>query len=189
MARPGHKPAVLDPVVRAKILTALRTMAPLSVAARCAGLTGRAVELWLQKARTPGTRRVYRTFAAEVEKAEAEAEVFMAGTIAAKARKEWTAAAWLLERKYPERWGRRERFEVSGPGGAPLISDPLRAALADPEIRAALALAAHRMTQRALSEGQGDVIEASAVKIVEGAAAPQEPSNGAGGHVYPEAGQ
>ena len=30
----------------------------------------------------------------------------------------WTAAAWRLERKHPERWGRK--MELSGPGGEPL---------------------------------------------------------------------
>lgn len=180
MARCGVKPKLLDPIVRAKVLTALKTMVPFAVAARCAGVTSRTLERWIERASNPKARGIYRKFAEEVQKAEAEAEVLMAGTIAAKSRTEWTAAAWLLERKYPERWGRRERFEMTGAGGGPvLVSDPIRAALADPEIRAALALAAHRMAAKALGEGQGEVVEGSAVKIVEGAAVP-EPSNGTG---------
>lgn len=38
---------------------------------------------------------------------------------AARAPKHWTAAAWYLERKHPERWGRR-RLEITGPEGDPI---------------------------------------------------------------------
>jgi transposase len=37
-----------------------------------------------------------------------------------KSRREWQAAAWMLERSHPERWGRRDRMELSGPGGEAL---------------------------------------------------------------------
>ena len=33
---------------------------------------------------------------------------------------DWRASAWRLERKFPDRWGRRERTELSGPGGGPI---------------------------------------------------------------------
>jgi len=40
-------------------------------------------------------------------------------TVEKYARPEWTAAAWALERKNPERWGRRQ-VEVVGKDGKPL---------------------------------------------------------------------
>ena len=33
---------------------------------------------------------------------------------------DWRASAWRLERKFPDRWGRRERTELSGPDGGPI---------------------------------------------------------------------
>jgi hypothetical protein len=33
---------------------------------------------------------------------------------------QWTAAAWLLERRWPQLFAKTERHEVSGPGGKPL---------------------------------------------------------------------
>ena len=33
---------------------------------------------------------------------------------------DWRAAAWRLERKFPNRWGRHDRHEVTGPDGGPI---------------------------------------------------------------------
>jgi transposase len=32
----------------------------------------------------------------------------------------WQASAWILERKQPHKWGRRDRTEVTGEGGGPI---------------------------------------------------------------------
>lgn len=60
----------------------------------------------------PDTFRVWRkadpAFSAIVKKAEAEAVAKMIGTITRAATKTWQAAAWWLERKYPNRYAKRE---------------------------------------------------------------------------------
>jgi len=52
-------------------------------------------------------------FSGAVQKAEGLAEVEAVAVIQKAAREatsgQWTAAAWWLERKYPDNWGRRER--------------------------------------------------------------------------------
>ena len=52
----------------------------------------------------------------------------------------WTAAAWILERRQPERWARRERMELTGAGGGPVESNVNVGAMAvnDPTIGAAV---------------------------------------------------
>jgi len=66
------------------------------------------------------TERQYVAFLEDVEKAEAtHAQACMAVVINAARQNTWQAAAWALERRWPEQFGRRW-VEVSGPGGSPL---------------------------------------------------------------------
>jgi hypothetical protein len=52
----------------------------------------------------------------QTEKAEAAAEVRILQNINTAAQDgNWQAGAWVLERKRPERWGRRERISLEGP--------------------------------------------------------------------------
>ena len=67
---------------------------------------------WLQK----GERQqsgMYRAFFDAVKKAEAEA-IARNVTLIQKAAQDgsWQAAAWWLERKYPEEWGRKDRLNL-----------------------------------------------------------------------------
>ena len=47
-------------------------------------------------------------FASALEKAEAEAEASIHGKILRHMDKQWTACAWMLERRWPERYAKRE---------------------------------------------------------------------------------
>lgn len=55
-----------------------------------------------------------------IEQAEAQAELRSVVRIGRAAESQWQADAWFLERRFPDRWGRRERHELSGPGGGPI---------------------------------------------------------------------
>jgi hypothetical protein len=70
------------------------------------------------------SEQIYQEFREAVEKAKAEAEVRDV-TLIDKAAKDgsWQAAAWKLERKFPNKWGRVNRTEISGPDGAPVKVD------------------------------------------------------------------
>lgn len=52
-----------------------------------------------------------------VEKALAHAEVRDVAIIGKAAETQWQAAAWRLERKFSDRWGRKERHELEHSGG------------------------------------------------------------------------
>jgi hypothetical protein len=47
-------------------------------------------------------------FVTALEKAEATAESAFMAKILRHTEKQWTAAAWMLERRWPDRWAKRE---------------------------------------------------------------------------------
>ena len=72
---------------------------------------------WLKKgAKNPNSK--FGRFSDAVGKAIAESEVRDVQKLA-KAP-EWQTVAWRLERRFPTRWGRMDRQEISGPGGGPV---------------------------------------------------------------------
>lgn len=55
----------------------------------------------------------YATFLERIEKVEAKAEINHLGLIHDVAESgNWLASAWILERRYPNRFGKRERMEL-----------------------------------------------------------------------------
>ena len=85
----------------------------LSAAARAVGMPWRTVMEWMQRGRETG-KEPYGSFFLAVREAEAKAEVRDVALIRLAARNTWQAAAWYLERKYPDRWGRRDVVKHDG---------------------------------------------------------------------------
>jgi len=82
-----------------KILAAVRQGVTLTTAAKLAGMHVGTLGEW---------RRSDPAVDAEVKKAVAESELALVQTVQTAAQKQWQAAAWLLERRWPERWARRD---------------------------------------------------------------------------------
>jgi hypothetical protein len=99
------RPPGLTPEVETRIVAAVGAGAHLSVAARAAGVSRQTLHRW----RTRGAAEAegpYHELANALERAEAEAELRQVALIARAGQSEWRAAAWLLSRRAPERWGR-----------------------------------------------------------------------------------
>lgn len=61
------------------------------------------------------TKGVYFEFCEAVEKAKAESEKKLVDIIRGAAEQgEWKPAAWMLERRFPDQWGRIDRLDISG---------------------------------------------------------------------------
>ena len=115
------RPPRLTPLLAKHLVAAVRRMGWLSPAARACGVPENVVAEWVSRGRgTHPTRpatHAYAHFAQAIEKAQADWEASKLALIdtAARAKVEcWTAAAWQLERHAPERYGRRDRVDVSG---------------------------------------------------------------------------
>jgi hypothetical protein len=101
------------------------------VALRAVNVPRSTFGLWMRRGRSSAKRdAAYRAFREQIEQARANGEVRAVAAIAQAARKNWQAAAWLLERQYPERWGRtpmrmRESpAPVEQPAAEPEPSEP-----------------------------------------------------------------
>ncbi len=75
---------------------------PARLAARSVGVSERSVERWMKN----GLReRVAGARAAGQEQTDAQSEARLVVLISLAARSDWRAAKWLLETRWPERWG------------------------------------------------------------------------------------
>lgn len=67
----------------------------------------------------------YVEFAKKVDAALGEAEARDVQTILLASKEQWQAAAWRLERRFPERWSRNDRVRVDGKVDVDVTDDGL----------------------------------------------------------------
>ena len=114
------RPTKLNYKVREKIVQAIKAGNYIETAAAYAGINKSTLYDWLKRgerekqrvAKNPRYRirkseKIYVEFSDAVEKALAEAEMRDVLLIGKAAEEQWQAAAWRLERKFPDRWGRK----------------------------------------------------------------------------------
>ncbi len=120
-----------------KITDAIRAGNYIETASAYAGINKSTLYDWLKRGQRERQRvaknarnkvqkkeRIYVEFSDAVEKALAEAEMRDVLTITKAASEQWQAAAWRLERKFPDRWGRRRLdIEHSGNIGIKIVDD------------------------------------------------------------------
>jgi hypothetical protein len=111
-------PTLLTPALQKVILDLLRKGNYRKTAAAAAGITYQTFLNWIHRADEP-----FASFAQGVFQAEAEGEVALLRRVQRAARTDVANARWLLERKYPEHWARKERVELSGINGGAVEVD------------------------------------------------------------------
>lgn len=115
------RPTKLTTEVRDKIVQALNAGNYQDTAARYAGISEATFYRWMTEAQQPGASKDLREFREAVESARAQAEIRSVALINKAAQDgTWQAAAWFLERSHPQKWGRIQRTEISGPDGGPI---------------------------------------------------------------------
>lgn len=63
---------------------------------------------------------LYLEFLRSIKKGEAEGEQKLLAVIETASKRNWTAAAWMLERMHPDRYGRFERIQHEGVPDKPI---------------------------------------------------------------------
>jgi len=120
-----------------KIVNLIRLGNFAETAAAAAGISKQTYYNWLARGKAEreridetGTKakaseKHFLEFFDAVEGARAEAEARMVALISTAAQDptKWQAAAWWLERVAPQKYGRINRTEISGPDGAPIQSE------------------------------------------------------------------
>ncbi len=92
-----------------------------------AGIEERILDYWLETGLTEleaGKKNRYVTFLKKYRKAESDFKALLVGKVQ-EADKNWTAASWLLERCYPEEFGKRTPKELVKPTKEPPPTEEL----------------------------------------------------------------
>lgn len=131
------RPTALTPEVRRTVVQAIRGGVYAHVAAQHAGIAPSTYYGWMARGRAERDRllamieegedrpapldseRPFLEFLEAVSRADAEAEIV--ATLKVRQADDWRAAAWYLERRHPDRYGRRSQVEIGGIEGAPPV--------------------------------------------------------------------
>jgi transposase len=125
-------PSKLTPELRAELERDLAAGVPVAVLAQRQGISRRTLGRWIaggrvvrrQLAPAPDPAVEELSLDERLEKAEPG---LLAAVLAASQRGSWQAAAWILERRWPERWARppRRQEEPITPS-EPVADDPFQ---------------------------------------------------------------
>lgn len=167
------RPTKLSQQLQATIVEQIKAGNYIETAAAYAGINKSTLYDWLKRggrelqrlaqnprAKIKKSEAPFVEFSNAVEQAQAFAESRDVVLIANAAKTDWRAAAWRLERKFPKKWGRQERVEVSGPEGGPIETKPDLSKLSDEELAVLYGLvskaAADPSESDGYAEGDGD---------------------------------
>lgn len=106
------RPTKLTPEVQAKIVQAIRSGNYAEVAAKYAGVSRATFYAWLERGERE-TEGPYLDFLDAIKAAESAAEVEAVAQVRLASRESWQAGMTWLERKFPDRWGRHDRYEIT----------------------------------------------------------------------------
>lgn len=125
-AQTGRRHLLADPKKREEILGGLSTGMAIREACLAAGITERVFYLWQQQAVADVAAGNLDTlevqFFQELDQASCRGERRLAVLWADHAKRDYRAARDLLTMspRWRDRWGKREKLEMSGPGGGPI---------------------------------------------------------------------
>lgn len=127
----GGRPSKLTDEVKKKLIDAIKLGNYYEAACAYAGIDYTTFRKWMQQGEKATKGRYFELFEA-IKRAEAEAEARMVAMWQKAMPEDWRAIATFLERRHPERWGRRDKVqqEITGKEGGPIEISTARERLA-----------------------------------------------------------
>jgi hypothetical protein len=112
------RPTKCTPELTEKICEYLASGCYVCTACQAVGISETTLGNW--RARAAKGEEPYVTFVEATKEAEAKAELRALALVQKAMPENWAAAMTWMERKFPARWSRGERREVTGAGGGPV---------------------------------------------------------------------
>lgn len=136
---PMGRPTLLTPELQEKICRMIRRGCYIEVAAEANGIAKETLFNWFRRGRSKDPAdEMYRNFLTELNAAQAEAEMRDVGLLDALihaedadgnpvegAKPNAGLLTWRLERRFPSRWGRAERVDVTAKVDATVTVDAM----------------------------------------------------------------
>jgi hypothetical protein len=132
-----------EPNLKSDIIEKIRDGHHPYTVARFCGILPETFMEWMKRG-ADGFNKDYYDFYIDVMSADAESEMAGIAQIQLQSYDQWTARAWLLERRYPERWGRQQAVKhdhnhnISGDATITIKNQLSTAVLNSAEVRNAL---------------------------------------------------
>lgn len=111
MGRPEKDKPKLNPDLIKKIGLYLEAGNFAETAAAACGISRDSYYAWLRKGANE-TSGPHFDFNEAVTNSMARGEVRLLETVRNASHKEWQAAAWMLERRHPKKWGKKKQIEL-----------------------------------------------------------------------------
>ena len=102
----------LTPQLQAEFCKALENGASILGACGHVGITEKTYYNWINKAKEAKTKTKFVKFQECVETAKQKALFNFEQVIVSASMEHWQAAAWMLERRHPNLYGKREKIEA-----------------------------------------------------------------------------
>lgn len=122
MTRKTGRPSKLTEDMKKKVLGLIRAGNYPAVVCRACDIDETTYINWKKRAKKEeemGERGEFFRFFQEIKKAEAEAEAMLVAKVSQD--ESWQAKMTMLERRHPERWGRKDSLRVGNDGDQPFV--------------------------------------------------------------------
>lgn len=113
----AHRRSKLTEELQHKITALLRNGNYVETACGAAGISVSTFYAWMERGEAgeeAGTQSAFLEFSEAVHRSRAEGEAMLLQQIRQAAPKDWRAAAWILERTMPAKYGRRAEIKHGG---------------------------------------------------------------------------